>query len=267
MNNSIQVLQSGGRMRPVAFFLSILLLLGHAPVFGEDKIDRYRAPRFLPRDEAIQALFDAINSNELGDKKFVVIVSNYAESTEPVYYVAWFHYSCDDKEVVVNYFDFPPIYSEVWIHDHFDKFLHEIILTKAVPDSANAKKLTIPMPKGLHGDLLFDSLHKAKPTIYRGKDGGIIEWCKTGYFISYALGFKSERIEYIRDHNSYLDNPIIENEIWDGLIDPIRLNLFKKEMPEKLWEEFERRLFQNKKMRVWSIEKSMQLKKEREGEE
>lgn len=220
-------------MKYALIFLLLLPLLGQDSATASGQTDRWRVSDTTQRGRAIKSLFDRVEAEELGNKKFAVVISDCLDqwTDSAIYFLAWFYYSCDDKEIAVHYFDFPKMGNGLNKYFYFDKFLEGVALTKAVPK--NAKRLTMPLPVGLSDEVLLDKMHKV-PSPLRDNEGYYVSYSKAGRFVSYTFGVKSEQIEFVRDHNSFIFSP--EGSVRVDFIDPIRSAILKQEWPDG-WKE------------------------------
>ena len=187
----------------------------------------------------IKILFDSVRASELKNEKFGVIIHFegiiFTHESRPTNFIAWFKYNHDNNYIIVNYFSFPVQekfeipYNSYDAAKQFDVFLEEITQNKKIIDIKPAKQLKIPLPAGLQNDLLFNAMNKYKYQD-RIKNGMIYVTVDEGE--SYYFGFKSDKIEFVRQSFSYTKFDQIKEEIFA----PITNAILEHETPEE-WKK------------------------------
>jgi hypothetical protein len=238
----------------IPFFLSVQLLFlrpdAQVPAGGQVDIEHDIANWKV--GQTFQLLFDAIGPEELENHKFGILYFDHMNATllnaatrdavdmqgvdilgvRPADILAWFKYSCGDKNMTVSYFVFHPI-KELHRpppedpHTNIGTFFSEAAKSKKMPDIGEPKQITIPLPLGLRDAVLFDKMRKIYP-IPQPEDGitGIVVHAKfTNYW-----GFKSAEVEYMRNYESYYSNRM--PEIDEQILVPIWLPILVRETPE-----------------------------------
>ena len=251
-------------MKLIYFSLLPLLLFGSNMDSNNNSVEIDDVVTTTVNGQVIKILLDSVNNNELKNEKLGVIIfskATYVKKFKPINILIWFRYRCDNQFVTINYFSFSEHekfndqffnqYNNVFQkHKQFQLFLQEIVTNKKNINSEYAKQLKELLPIGLQNDILFNKMRKIDPLMLSKEEArklGIsetnrlnIRYSKTGDYDLCYWGFKSNKIEFIRDYKSYGNNIKLKTQIENEIISPIVKTILEHETPEHWKEDYKK---------------------------